>query len=268
MTVLVIDSNIRLCGMLRQYFQKEWNFAAVHMAHDGIRGLDIIRSEQPDLLMLDLALPHLDGLGVLEQLADVPAPGPGQIMLTTAFNRSRIIRRAVTLGVDEVLLKPFSFQELSRSLVKLMAQKNGKTVQQSSSSLQHVLVEVLVGIGIPSHFRGFFYLQEAVLLAVDRGWTVDALTTEIFPSLAADFNSTPSAVEAAVRHALLYAWEHGNVSYMRSVCGQQGNSWVPTNARFIACLLQYLRNRRGEVSGQFAADQAVDKPEQAGYTRS
>ncbi|MDD2211410.1 MAG: sporulation transcription factor Spo0A, partial [Clostridia bacterium] len=252
--VLIADDNKDFVDILEEYFERLDDILVVGKAYNGLETLDLISSESPDVVLLDIIMPHLDGLGVLEKLAesDYVDTRPKTIMLT-AFGHESMAQRAVQLGADYFILKPFDLDTLSNRIRQLF---NGTTVSVPCSTVgvyQQPLVRsrnldlevtnIIHQMGVPAHIKGYQYLRDAILLVINEISLLGAITKELYPTIAEKYETTPSRVERAIRHAIELAWDRGNVDMMTKFFGYTINieRGKPTNSEFIAMIADKLR---------------------------
>jgi len=245
MRILVVDNNVELCQILREYFSTQEDLNMVGEAYDGEQALALIAELEPDVVVLDITMPHLDGIGVLERLDALGLKRRPRIIVLTAFGRDDLVARLTELGVDYFMLKPFSLNVLAdriRQFAQLRVpngQAEAAAAQASSTtSLERAVTMLLHRLGVPPHYKGFSYLREAVLMCAATGYVSGALTKELYPALAKKNATTPGGVEAAIRNAIIAAWENGNREGIKELCGSRQSERVPTNSLFIAKLAE------------------------------
>jgi two-component system response regulator (stage 0 sporulation protein A) len=241
--VLVADDNREFCDLLGKYIENQPDFKLVAAVHNGRQVLDLLASEVPDVIVLDIIMPHLDGLGVLEQInGGVWEKRPKTIMLT-AFGQESITQRVVDLGADYYILKPFDLAVLAKRIRQIANQHTSRPAPPEARKLDVEVTGVLHEIGIPAHIKGYLYLREAVCLVVQRVELLGGVTKELYPSIAKKYTTTPSRVERAIRHAIEVAWNRGNVDFIHGLFGHTVNSdrGKPTNSEFIAMVADKLR---------------------------
>ncbi len=261
--VLLADDNREFVEVLKEYIVRQPDMQLVGIAYHGNEALDLIYREQPDLVILDIIMPHLDGLGVLEKLQDdIKKP---RVIILTAFGQENMTQRAVQLGADYFILKPFDLETLGKRirqlqglipLVKYESPGNGAATASpiaatsSSSALgantRNLEVEVtrmIHQMGVPAHVKGYQYLRDAIVCVVQEVALLGAVTKELYPMIAEKYNTTPSRVERAIRHAIELAWDRGNIEFMNRFFGYTINvdRGKPTNSEFIAMVADKLR---------------------------
>ncbi|NPV90375.1 MAG: sporulation transcription factor Spo0A [Firmicutes bacterium] len=244
MRVLIADDNREFCEILKEYLASQEDFELVGMANNGIDALDIIKEKQPDIVVLDIIMPHLDGIGVLERLGTGNYGQRPKVVMLTAFGQENMTQRAVELGADYYILKPFDIEVLGNRLRQLSDSQqvtSHPTVKTRNLDLE--VTNIIHQMGVPAHIKGYQYLRDAILLVIGEINLLGAVTKELYPMIAQKYTTTPSRVERAIRHAIELAWDRGNVDMMNKFFGYTINveRGKPTNSEFIAMIADKLR---------------------------
>ncbi|MCL6639043.1 MAG: sporulation transcription factor Spo0A [Firmicutes bacterium] len=242
--LLIADDNREFCELLKDFISQQEDLHLTGIAYNGLEALEMIRQNSPDVVVLDIIMPHLDGIGVLEKLASSPGPKPKVIMLT-AFGQENVTQKAVELGADYYILKPFDFNVLAARIRQLA---DGINVAQyiapvKPKNLDVAVTNIIHEMGVPAHIKGYHYLRDAILMVIGEVNLLGAVTKELYPAIAMKFQTTPSRVERAIRHAIELAWDRGNVEMMTKFFGYTINleRGKPTNSEFIAMVADKLR---------------------------
>jgi two-component system response regulator (stage 0 sporulation protein A) len=251
--VLLADDNKDFCDVMSDYLNKSGDIEVAGVCHDGIEALAKIAELEPDIVILDGIMPKLDGLGVLERLGQKanPEKNPLVVMLS-AMTQEKITRRALDLGAVYYIAKPFDLEALATRLRQLKEQptssdKNKKGIAGfragNEMDLEVRVTNILIEIGVPAHIRGYNYMREAIILAVQNIDVLNYITKELYPTVAKKCNTSSSRVERAIRHAIEVAWSRGEVSAIDSLFGYtiSNNKGKPTNSEFIALIADRLR---------------------------
>ncbi|MEP6842569.1 MAG: response regulator [Pseudolysinimonas sp.] len=114
LSVLVVDDDFRVASLHVDFVERVEGFHVVGDAHSGGEALDMAGSLHPDLVLMDIYLPDIDGLATLQQMLSLPSP-PAAIVISAA-NDVASVRSALRLGVVDYLVKPFGFAALSERL--------------------------------------------------------------------------------------------------------------------------------------------------------
>ncbi len=242
--ILIADDNREFCELLKEFLREQDEFNLVGVAQNGLEALDLIQNEAPDVVVLDVIMPHLDGIGVLEKLNESKVR-PRVIMLT-AFGQESITQRAVELGADYYILKPFDFEVLATRIRQLAGGLNVSPPYISVAkpkNLDVAVTNIIHEMGVPAHIKGYHYLRDAILQVIEDVSLLGAVTKELYPMIAHKYQTTPSRVERAIRHAIELAWDRGNIEMMTKFFGYTINlqRGKPTNSEFIAMVADKLR---------------------------
>ena len=237
-TVLLADTNEEFRVMLRDAVEKSGEYHVTGSVGNGTEALDLAVSHQPDILLMDAVLPGLDGLGVLRKLRE---RGCGvKVILFSTFVNDAVLAEAVELGAGYFLPKPFALDTLldrMRGLYRTVA-----APQEHGAQMKNLVTAVIHEIGVPAHIKGYQYLREAILIAVDDMDVINAVTKALYPAVAKKYGTTPSRVERAVRHAIEVAWDRGDLEALQKYFGYtvSNTKGKPTNSEFIAMIADRL----------------------------
>ncbi|RKD34559.1 sporulation transcription factor Spo0A [Thermohalobacter berrensis] len=255
--VVIADDNKDFCEILKEYLLSQEDVEVVGIAKDGIEALDLITEKKPDVLVLDIIMPHLDGLGVLEKLNTLNIDKIPKTIVLSAVGQDKITQRAISLGADYYVVKPFNFEVFMKRIRQLMGTvpaitKSKKRIEtsnhiinslNSAKTLEAKITNIIHEIGVPAHIKGYLYLKEAIAMVVDDVGLLSAVTKELHPNIAKKFNTTPSRVERAIRHAIEVAWSRGKIETINNLFGYtvHTDKGKPTNSEFIAMVADKLR---------------------------
>ena len=257
--VLIGDDNRDFCELLRSYVEGQPDLELVGVANNGTEVLDVIARVVPDVIILDIIMPHLDGIGVLERLNNMNLPFRPKVIMLTAFGQENITQKVLEMGADYYVLKPFSLDVLGTRIRQLAGTAPAPVTPPPSAvvatanvpayvpprtrSLDNDVTTIIHEIGIPAHIKGYRYLREAILMVVNRVELLGSITKELYPTIALNHGTTPSRVERAIRHAIEVAWTRGNFDVINGLFGHTVNRerGKPTNSEFIAMVADKLR---------------------------
>lgn len=257
--LIIADDNKDFCQILKEYLQNEDDIEILGIAKDGIEALDLVSEKQPDLLILDIIMPHLDGLGVIEKLNTMDVKKMPKIIVLSAVGQDKITQRAINLGADYYIVKPFDFSVFINRIRELVGQssvsilENSKPLVQfktvkaefikNTGNIEAEITNIIHEIGVPAHIKGYLYLREAIGMVIENVELLSAVTKELYPNIAKIFNTTPSRVERAIRHAIEVAWSRGKVDTINQLFGYtvHNTKGKPTNSEFIAMVADKLR---------------------------
>ncbi len=252
--ILIADAGEDFRTMLADVIGREEDLQVVGAAGDGQEALALAEQLQPDILLTDLVLTRLDGLGLLSALAD-RKDGPAAIVLSGFFNDS-VVTSCSELGAYYFMPKPCDIPALLTHIRQVAAERNRAALPPSQGiaiapvsrepSLEAVVTDIIHEIGVPAHIKGYQYLREAIILTVNDMDAINAVTKVLYPAVAKKFATTPSRVERAIRHAIEVAWDRGDLETLQRFFGYTVSNikGKPTNSEFIAMIADSLTLRR------------------------
>ncbi len=265
--VLIADDNREFGDILCEYLSNQSDIEVVGLARDGFEAVDLILQNTPDIAILDIIMPHLDGLGVLEKIATSNMDKKPLFIVLSAVGQDKITQRALALGAEYYIVKPFDMDVLVNRIRQLKDSSYVPSVSTSISSsisvhkndmfterkpvhianasrnLEVEVTNIMHEIGVPAHIKGYQYLRDAIMMVVKDLDVINSITKLLYPSIAKEYNTTPSRVERAIRHAIEVAWSRGQVDAIDALFGYTVNigKGKPTNSEFIAMIADKLR---------------------------
>ena len=219
---------------------------------DGFRVLEIIEEKKPDVVLIDLFMPRVDAIGVIRAInKNNKIPKPIFIVLSN-FDSPVLEKEAMSEGASYFVIKPFNINDLCERILQFNNLRNSITRidsgisslnVQSSKSIELKVTEILHQIGVPAHIKGYHYLRRSIIMSVENPNIINAVTKQLYPSVAKEFSTTSSRVERAIRHAIEVAWDRGDVDVLNSYFGYtiHNGRGKPTNSEFIAMISDKLR---------------------------
>ena len=255
--VLIVDDNARTVAMLEEIVQGDEDMTVIGKAENGLDALEMIKEKEPDVVLLDLIMPKLDGLGVLEkikkdkELTKVPA-----FIVISAIAQERVTENAFELGASYYILKPFE-GSVVLSRIRQVGGRGSQHILEKRGvlsacevspvnrphNLEADVTDIIHEIGVPAHIKGYQYLRDAIMMSVDDHEMLNSITKQLYPSIAKRHKTTPSRVERAIRHAIEVAWSRGKMDTINDLFGytvSYGNG-KPTNSEFVALIADKIR---------------------------
>ena len=262
--IVLADDNKDFCQVLKEYLSNESDIEILGIAKDGIEALDLVKKTQPDLLVLDVIMPHLDGLGVLENINKIKIAKKPICIMLSAVGQDKITQRAIELGAQYYVVKPFDIEVLIKRIREFKFYKpatqnsNNNFISRESKpqyieissdntktaeNLEALVTNIIHEVGVPAHIKGYQYLREAIIMVVNDIDVINQITKSLYPQIAHKFNTTPSRVERAIRHAIEVAWGRGQQEAVENIFGYtiSAAKGKPTNSEFIAMIADKLR---------------------------
>ncbi len=247
--VLIADGNAQFRRQTAEFFRTDKELIRVEEAADGQIALEKLREERFDVLITELVMPKLDGLDLLDQLRQESASRPSTIIMVSYMRNDSLLQRSFSKGASYVMLKPVEPEFLHRRMKDLL-ESGGESSERELSfaapsaakSLDEKITSVFLTVGIPAHIKGYHFLREAIRMVYYNPELISRITKELYPGIAKRFNTTPSKVERAIRHAIEVSWMRGKIENMNKLFGFSvyGKNDKPTNGEFIALVADKL----------------------------
>ena len=242
-TIVIADNTEEFCSALTGALQRAGGFHVIGTANDGELAIRMVTERKPEILVLDLMLTKQDGLSVLKAIASMERKPA--VLATSRFITDYVASAAANLGVRYLMLKPCDMTAVVERLEELrggQAQRQPE-LRKSNTSIEAMVTGIIHEIGVPAHIKGYQYLREAIIIAVGDMDVINAITKVLYPQVAKTFQTTPSRVERAIRHAIEVAWDRGDLDTLQRFFGYTVNSTKgkPTNSEFIALIADKLQ---------------------------
>ena len=244
--VLLIDDNVQLVDMVKEYFSSHAVIEVSDVAYNGNDGLSLLESKKYDLVLLDLIMPGMDGIKLLEECEKKQINA--RIVVLTSYNSPEVIRKVSGLGIKYFMLKPFELSELESKILEYSSNEyysgpNKKTIDMYYCNLQMAITKLLHEVGVPSHIKGYTYLREGITMMYSNPNLASAITKELYPEIARKYETTPSRVERAIRHAIEISWNRANWELLEEIFGVSVDidKSKATNSEFMVTIADKLR---------------------------
>lgn len=238
-TIVLADANEEFRAQLQKSIETTGDFLVVGSTASGAEALRLVTARQPDLLVTDLLLPELDGFGLLERLSAAKC-GVKTLVVSALYNDRAAVRIAEA-DVAFFIPKPCEMDSLLDRLRQAAA--DSAAPGDDLSRLEREVTAVIHEVGVPAHIKGYQYVREAIVIAVQDMEVINAVTKVLYPEVARRYNTTPSRVERAVRHAIETAWDRGDLETLQRYFGYTVSNikGKPTNSEFIAMIADRIR---------------------------
>jgi two-component system response regulator (stage 0 sporulation protein A) len=248
----IVDDNQMFCQILQEYFSSFPHLEAEILAGDGVEAIAKLPESQIDVLLLDIIMPRMDGFGVLQWLQGQSSKV--KTIVFTAFGQEQMAKKAMALGADYYVLKPFDLQVLAQRIVELAQTSERQIITKvlPLGDLDAEVSRILARLRIPSHFKGFSYLKDAILMTIKDPNLVNEMTKKLYPLIAEHYQINIFRVERSMRFAIESAWNKGDVEILNELFGYcvDDRKGKPTNASFIAKISDKIRLEK-KVKGHF-----------------
>lgn len=247
--ILVADAGEDYRKVLVEAISGEPNIHVAAQTGDGQELLELIREHKPDLVVMDIVLAQMDGVEVLQNLEELPEGERPRVLVVSGLARGTMAELAVRYGADHYMTKPCRSEVICERIRQLTG-LDRESVQEMERqySMESRVTAIIHEIGVPAHIKGYHYLREAILYSIDNMEAINAVTKILYPEVAKRYNTTPSRVERAVRHAIEVAWDRGDLDTLQKYFGYTVSNikGKPTNSEFIAMISDRLRLQQKE----------------------
>lgn len=256
LNVAIADDNEKMVELLGRMIEEDKDLELVGKAHNGEEICKIIKEKEPDVVILDIIMPKVDGLSVMERFGhDCGMKKVPSFIVVSAVGQERITEDAFNLGADYYMLKPFDNRMLLNRIkhvrragekrVREISRQNGQEEQDTykKGNLEADVTDIIHEIGVPAHIKGYQYLRDAIILSVNDMEMLNSITKILYPTIAKKHQTTPSRVERAIRHAIEVAWSRGKMDTIDKLFGYTVSTGKgkPTNSEFIALIADKIR---------------------------
>ncbi len=255
-SVAIADDNERMVDLIKEILEEDEEIEVVGTAGDGLETLSIIEETEPDVVILDLIMPKLDGLGVLERVKPARAGRKmPAFIVVTAVGQERVAENAFELGAAYYMMKPFDNNTLLSRVKQTKMVNKTRLIETDRKStyenkeeyternLELDVTNIIHEIGVPAHIKGYQYLRDAIMMSVNDGEMLNSITKLLYPTIAKQHKTTPSRVERAIRHAIEVAWSRGKMDTIDELFGYtvSNGKGKPTNSEFVALIADKIR---------------------------
>lgn len=258
MNVIIADSECELIAsqLLANMPKEEINI--LDKVSDGETAIASIKKYKPDIVLLDICLPIIDGLGVIEHIHEDQQMKDTIFIVVTSVGSQRLIRCAFELGATFYILKPYNPLQLVQRIRQIYNRKkvmdcetsdelvcipNRSETYKSMNNIESDVTDIIRDIGIPANIKGYQYIREGIIMSVNDANMLNYITKLLYPTIAKKYKTTSSSVERAIRHAIEVAWSRGQIDVINDMFGYTVNAGKgkPTNSEFIALIADKLR---------------------------
>lgn len=255
-SVLLADDCEEFTEEVKDYLDVQDGIEVAGVAHNGREAFEMIKETKPDVVLLDMMMPYVDGLGVLKKIRNTTLEKEPVCMMLSGVGQYKTAQKAVEMGAQYFMVKPFEMDVLA-DRIKEFGQpqekkkessgvyKESKTKKYAKDELEMVVTEIIHDVGVPAHIKGYQFIRSAILMAIDNMEVINHITKQLYPDLAKMYKTTPSRVERAIRHSIEVAWNRGRSETMDSLFGYtvSADKGKPTNSEFIAMIADNVRLR-------------------------
>lgn len=233
------------CGLTWASLLKNEGMFAVTRQKNGRTIFESVKSDMPDFLIIDAKMPEMDAAELMDRLKETTGKMPMVIVISN-HNSPQLEKEVMDAGASYFMVKPFEPQAVVKKVLSLYNFKTGNVIQSVKNeivNIEYIVTDIIHQIGIPAHIKGYHYLRTAIILSINDDEMINCVTKLLYPTVAQKYNTTPSRVERAIRHAIEIAWDRGDVDVLNSIFGYtvHNTRGKPTNSEFVALIADKLR---------------------------
>lgn len=256
LNVGIADDNENMVRLLSDIVGRDEELQVIGTAKDGEEAYEMIKTKEPDVVLLDIVMPKLDGLGVIDKVnRDKSLKKHPNFIMVSAIGQERVTEDAFRLGADYYIMKPFD-KDIIVSRIKMVKNHGNKKTNENRRvnpyentqefemrNLEGDVTDIIHEIGVPAHIKGYQYLREAIVMSVNDIEMLNSITKILYPTIAKKYQTTSSRVERAIRHAIEVAWSRGKMDTIDELFGYtiHNGKGKPTNSEFIALIADKIR---------------------------
>lgn len=255
--LLLADSSTEVLSQMFAHFEGKNDIEVIGKATNGIDAADKIRELHPDVVILEIVLPGLDGIGVLKRINSMPSQQRPIVIVMTGAKKENVTNLCMDLGADYFMIKPCDPETVYERICLLCEPRSAKShsgrveIQStgqvsdrpSDRAIEISVTNTIHAVGVPANIKGYQYLRDAIIMSIKDTELINAVTKQLYPKVAHRHNTSPSRVERAIRHAIEVACIRGNEDELYKLFGYtvSNNKGKPTNSEFIAMIADKLR---------------------------
>ena len=256
--ILIVDGDVSEAEELEVKLQKD--FDVTETVLDGMKAIDAIIRQQPEVVLIDIMLPYIDGIGVIEKCRECMEYDRLPVFVVlTSIGTEKLIECVNHMDIDYCMMRPFKDEVLIHRIKQVakikglgqkvvqkeinFTKKDQKSVIDYDFNMKQDITRIIRDLGIPAHIKGYQYIREGIMMAIEDINMMNYITKLLYPSIAKKYKTTSSSVERAIRHAIEVAWSRGKVELLEEMFGYtiSAGKGKPTNSEFIALIADKLR---------------------------
>lgn len=255
LNIAIADDNARMVELLDHIVSSDKELEVVGKAGNGEELLEIIKEKQPDVVLLDMIMPKIDGLTVMDRINHEPDLKKPAFIVISAVSQEKMTEDAFDMGADYYILKPFDNETVVNRIkrVRSRGQRSFAKAKKVNAyenkneymerNLETDVTNIIHEVGVPAHIKGYQYLRDAIIMSVNDLEMLNSITKILYPTIAKRHQTTPSRVERAIRHAIEVAWSRGKMDTIDELFGYtvSNGKGKPTNSEFIALIADKIR---------------------------
>lgn len=232
-TLVLADEDKNVLNTLKEKFN-EYDFEVLATTSSGTELIELVKTNQPNVVVMDIVLENCDGFKVLENIDKQNT----KVVIQSSLSIDGFINKAITMGASYYCIKPFDEATLIERTLDIVSNTNQTTniAIKPNNHIEEKITNIFITVGIPAHIKGYQFLREAIKLAIANPEIINSITKKLYPTIAEKYDTSASKVERAIRHAIEVAWNRGKIENINNLFGIKvySSNEKPTNGEFIA----------------------------------
>ncbi|ACL76755.1 response regulator [Ruminiclostridium cellulolyticum] len=216
--ILIADDNLLAAQTLRDNLNEYDDFEVTNIAQDGFEAIELIEKDSPDVVLLDIIMPKLDGIGVLEYAGTLTKESRPVFIVFSAISQEIYISRAMNLGANYYIIKPFDESviatrvrqlysdseraQIGKSQYTYKIRNNYKQKNQSDNELKLLATKYMRECGLKAHMTGYSYIRDIITAAFDYYCKTGSLPKGVYRTIAEKNGVPVQKVERAIRNCI------------------------------------------------------------------
>ena len=242
--LLIVEDNPIMCDILENFFNMTEDITVCAKACDGEEALEKILAFHPDIVLLDIVMPKMDGLSVLQKLKQRYGKIPNKIIVVSALGQETITHEALALGASYYIIKPYNLEDLLQRVYLLSEENNpphSLDFMNKEKDLDNAISKLIISLGIPTNMLSYQYILQAIKIL----WTIKnsfSIVKQVYAPIAESNQTTVECVESAIRKAIERAYIQRNEEFVRLMnFGGVKMEKRPTNSGFLTIIVEKLK---------------------------
>ncbi len=252
-SVVIADGNESFANSVKDYLKEQEGIEVKAVATNGRDAYEKILETKPDVLLMDMIMPYVDGLGVLKKIKNASLEKEPVVMMLSGIYHQHAMEQATALGANYYMIKPVELESLTdrirefsgKGLNVNVAENARRQIKEfySDYEIERIVTDIIHDIGVPAHIKGYHFIRSGIIMAINDMEVINHITKQLYPDLAKMYKTTPSRVERAIRHSIEVAWNRGYNETAQKLFGYSISSdkGKPTNSEFIAMIADHIK---------------------------
>ena len=248
-TSVVVMSDDVILGQCVAEGLRKLNIETNILPKNGRRLFEIIKEQAPSAVLCDAFLSGIDAVEVMCMAKEARVNTKFFVLV----QNDALVSELMENGATYCFPLPFDAAVMASRLARMIGVKKSPKGREEEKDMDKnerevpdtelMVTDIIHQIGVPAHIKGYGYLRQSILLAIDDPEMINHITKLLYPTVAKLNATTSSRVERAIRHAIEVAWDRGDVDTLNSYFGYtiHNSRGKPTNSEFIAMIADKLR---------------------------